>query len=286
MLQFDSKTAGNSNGGLTLSCDHKRMKQPVFGRRLTPPGQVAPSAPTGPVNQAASQGHNAVLDHLRRVEAEQPLARPQLVGRLLFDMTCKMITTDRGVRMEDILAILAANGGFACLLAALSELKGPNPPRNGITIAQGRDGHRYFFGDLPNRYLIEDRYALLSLALGAAQTCGGAVSVEMVQQAMEHVAKTVGGGEFGKPRLPPDHQASDLPLNYVRFLWPKFVEAFTLYQVSAAQRPAALGFALQQTIDAGKAAIDPTLAARIVIECALPMAKVDPERIAQPPGRG
>lgn len=218
-----------------------------------------------------------MLAHLRRAEAEQPLARPQLVGRLLFDMICKMIATERGVRMEDLLAILASSGGFACLLAALSETRG-----SGLTVVQGKDGHRYCFGNPPNRYLIEDRYALLSLALGAAQACGGTVSLDMVAEAVGHVAGTVGGAEFGKPRLPPDHQPGDLPINYVRYLWPKILEALTLYEVSATQRPTALGFALQRTIEAGRTAVDPTLAARIVIECAVPMAKVDPERIARP----
>ncbi|WP_162919010.1 hypothetical protein [Taklimakanibacter deserti] len=79
------------------------MKFPVFGRR------PAPARPTSP---SALSGHGAVLDHLRRVETEQPFARPSLVGRLLFDMTRKMIATDRGARLEDLLAILASTGGF------------------------------------------------------------------------------------------------------------------------------------------------------------------------------
>lgn len=251
------------------------MKLPIFGRRPAPP-QAHPASPTTPTGSAI-QGHTAVLTHLRRIEAEQPFARPQLVGRLLFDMICKMIATERGVRMEDLLAVLASSGGFACLLAALSESQGA-----GLTVVQGKDGHRYYFGKPPNRYLIEDRHALLSLALGAAQACGGTVSLDMVAEVVGNVAGTIGGVEFGKPRLPADHQPGDLPINYVRYLWPKILEALTLYEVHATQRPAALGFALQRTIEAGRTALDPTLAARIVIECAVPMAKVDPERIARP----
>jgi hypothetical protein len=37
---------------------------------------------------------------------------------------------------------------------------------------------------------------------------------------------------------------------------------------------------LQQAIDEGRQAIDPLIAARIAIECSVPMAKVDPLRFA------
>ncbi|KFC74536.1 hypothetical protein FG93_01122 [Bosea sp. LC85] len=221
-----------------------------------------------------------MLDHLRRIEATQPLARPQLVGRILFDMVGKMIANDRGVRMEDLLAILASCGGFSCLSAAFSEVLGPTPPTgNNLTVVEGKDGHRYFFGDLPNRYLIESEFALLGLALGMAQACGGTVSLDMAHQTMRRVANTVGGDEFGKPELPTEHRPGDFPINYVRDHWPKALEALNFYEVPPTLRPAAIGFALQRAIEAGQDAIDPTMAARIVIECAVPMAKIDPERL-------
>lgn len=194
-------------------------------------------------------------------------------------MICKMIATDRGVRMEDLLAILASSGGFSCLVAALGEAdRGPTSGKS-LTIATGKDGHRYFFGDLPNRYLIEGEFALLRLALGAAKACGGSVSLDMVHQTMRHVAGTVGSQSFGRPLLPAEHRPGDLPFHYVKFLWPRILEALKLYEVVPTQAPIAIGIALQRAIEAGKEAIHPTLAARIAIECAVPMAKVDPKRI-------
>lgn len=223
-----------------------------------------------------------MLEHLRGIEAAQPLARPQLVGRILFDMVSKMIADDRGVRMEDLLAILASCGGFSCLSAAFSEALGPTPPPgNTLMVVQGKDGHRYFFGDLPNRYLIESELSLLGLALGMAQACGGAVSLDMVHQTMRRVANTVGGDEFGKPELPAEHRPGDLPINYVRNHWPKALEALNFYEVPPTQRPVAMAFALQRAIEAGQGALNPTMAARIVIECAVPMTKIDPERLVQ-----
>jgi hypothetical protein len=251
------------------------MRRPMFGRRTT-----ATPPPAPPQSERADSGHAAVLARLRATDAGDPLARPQLAGRILFDFTYRMIQNERGARIEDLLAILASTGGFACIHAALTTLaeQGKTTQEAGIVTARGQDGNDYLFGDLPNRALIESELALLSLALGAAQACGGQISIEMVHDAMRHVAGSVGGAEFGVPRLPEQHRPGDLPINYVRHIWPKIAEALDLYEVPVEQRPTAIGFALQQAIDLGKDTLDPTIAARIAVECAVPMAKLDPAR--------
>lgn len=71
---------------------------------------------------------------------------------------------------------------------------------------------------------------------------------------------------------------SDVPYNYIKYLAPKIISALELYDVPPETRPAALGFALQRAIDAGKDVLDPTLAADIAIEFAVPAAKFDPAK--------
>jgi hypothetical protein len=155
-----------------------------------------------------------MLERLRENEGERPLQRPQLVGRLLFDMFCKMIASDRGVRIVDLIAILASTGGFSCLQAALSEISNRTAQAaDGLVIGTGKDGHRYFFGDLPNRYLIDGELSLLRLVLGGAQACGGKVSIDMVHDTLRHVMTSAGGESFGQPQLPAEHMAGDLPVN-------------------------------------------------------------------------
>ena len=58
------------------------------------------------------------------------------------------------------------------------------------------------------------------------------------------------------------------------------IEALDLYDVPVLARPTAVGFALQRAIDEGREALDPLIAAKIAIECSVPMAKVDPLRFA------
>ncbi len=252
---------------------------PIFGRKgmsqSPPPPPPSPAVPTAP-------GHAAVLARLRESDADNPRIRLNLAGRVLFDLVYQMISNDRGARIEDMLAILASTGGYACIVAALHAAgrDGATLEAAGIVTVESADGRHFLFGDLPNRFLLESELALLSLALGGAQACGGQVSLEMVHQVMKHVAGSVGTSAFGVPVVPSPHEPGDLPSNYVRHLWSRVVECLDLYEVPVEGRPAAIGFAIQHAIDAGKQALDPTLAARIVVECAVPMAKLDPRTFA------
>lgn len=236
-----------------------------------------------PAQDNSMQGHQAVLDHLRRQEAEKPLQRAQLAGRIVFDLVYRMLASERGVRIEDLIAVLASNGGYACILATLDALRGVGrTPRSvGMIEVAGKDGQRYYFGDMPNAALWEHGQSLLSLALGAAHACGGRVSREMVEAVMKQTAGAVGGPEFGVVHVAEPHAPGDAPIEYVRHLWPKVEEGLRLYEVPSEQWPMTLGFALQHAIEAGKAALDPTIAARICIECAVPMAKLDPARFPE-----
>ena len=58
------------------------------------------------------------------------------------------------------------------------------------------------------------------------------------------------------------------------------IDALDLYEVPPLLRPATVGFALQRAIDEGRDVLDPLMAARIAVECSVPMAKVSPLRFA------
>jgi hypothetical protein len=104
------------------------------------------------------------------------------------------------------------------------------------------------------------------------------VSLEKVHDVMRHVASTAGTSEFGIPRISGDHRPGDVPFNYIKHLSAKLFEALDLYEVPLNKRASAIGFAVQKAIDAGKETLDPTIAADIVTEYAVPAAKFDPSQ--------
>jgi hypothetical protein len=224
-------------------------------------------------------GHEAVLRLLDEKEQQgDEITRLQVAGRALFGSLYQTIAKDeRGARIEDMLGILGATGGFACIVGALHFARDHGPlQQDTLAIASGADGRKYYFGDLPNRELLESRVSLLNLTLGAAQEAGAEVSFESVTEVMKRTASTVGSADFGKPRLPLGHQPGDTFDQYVRYLWPKVRDVLDLYAVKPEQRASAIGFAIQNAIDGGKAVLDPAMSAQIVIEYAVPAAKLDP----------
>ncbi len=251
----------------------------VFGRK----GVTSPGAPASNDPRMNQPGHSHVLGHLDRNEEDEPLQRARLAGRIVFELTCKMLSGERGVRIEDALAALASNGGFACIVATLTALRAAQrtPQSVGVIEVGAKDGQRYYFGDMPNTALWEHPESLLSLALGAAQGCGGSINREMVEVVMSRTASALGSEQFGRVLVEAPHRPGDEPIEYVRHLWPNYLDALALYKVPADQWPMTFGFALQLAIEGGKEVLDPTLAARICIDCAVPMAKLDPQRFPE-----
>jgi hypothetical protein len=239
----------------------------------------------GSKKAAHGPGHEAILTRLRTLDATDPEQRLQVGGTIVFDLVYRMVAKpEKGARIEDVLAILGSVGGYSCIVGVLDRVArgGAMPTGNQLVSVTGTDGKKYFFGDLPNQALLESPLSLLSLTLGAAQSHGGQVSLDKVHDVICHVADTVGKADFGTPRIAEPHRPGDLPFNYVKFLAPKIFGALNLYEVPADKRASAIGFAIQRAIDGSKDVLDPTIAADIVTECAVPAAKFDPARFHAP----
>lgn len=242
-----------------------------FGRKKATP--AADPAPSGD-DQKAAPGHQAVLAHLRERELVEPGIRERLAGAVLFDFAYQSLANEHGVQIELLLAVLASVAGQECLAAVLdSAPDDATMEQIGLTVVKGADERLYFFGDAPNRLLVESEEAVVSLAFGAAQALGAPVTFAMITDEMGKVASVIGGPDFETLDLPPEHMV-DRPTEWVRVFRPRLTGALDLYDVPLLRRPAALGYALQKAIEAGKRTLDPLIAARIVLQCATRTAKV------------
>jgi hypothetical protein len=247
----------------------------LFGRKgLNQEPAPPPPPPPPPDDQKNQPGHQAVLRHLREKEQTEPWIREQLAGRIVFDFAYELLKDERGVRIENLLAMLASVGGQQCIAPIIHGARADATAEEmGLTVIKGADGRLYFFGDPPNKLLIESSHALLSLAFGAAQSLGAPVTMEMIHDEMRRVAGTVGGPDFEKLDLPPEHMV-DRPTEWARVFTPKIVEALDLYDVPPMKRATAIGYALYRAVEASKDNIGPLLAARIALQCATRTAKV------------
>lgn len=218
-----------------------------------------------------------MLRYLSEREKVEPGIRERVAAAMLFPFALDMLKEDAGVRVENLLAMLASVAGQECILpivalvadaakidAALTLL--------GLAVVKGKDCRVYYFGDAPNRLLAESEESVLGLALGAAKALGAAVSFDMIGDEMHKVASRVGGAEFETLDLPRENMV-DRPTNWVRFARKPLIEALDVYEVPPNRRAAALGYTIQKAIDAGKHTLDPVIAAQIVLQCATRTAK-------------
>jgi hypothetical protein len=243
----------------------------VFGRKhVAPP--LEPKAPS--YEQKNQPGHQAVLRHLLEREKIEPGIRERLAGTIVFDLAYELLKDERGVRIEILLAVLASVGGQECIAPIIAAAANDTTMEQlGLTVIKGHDGRLYFFGDPPNRLLVESKDSLISLAFGAAQARGAAVTMAMIGEEMGNVASRVGGPDFESLDLPAEHMV-DRPTEWARLFRPKLAGALDLYDVPPMRRATALGYALQKAIDAGSQTLDPLIAARIVLQCATRTAKL------------
>ncbi|HEY1229506.1 MAG TPA: hypothetical protein VGF26_19540 [Ramlibacter sp.] len=224
--------------------------------------------------QKNQSGHQAFLRYVREKEKEEPGIRERVTASVLFDFLYDILKDERGVNIDILLAVLASVGGQECIAAVLDAAPMDATMADlGLTVIKGNDGRMYFFGDAPNRLLVESPDSLISLAFGAAQAQGAPVTMEMIHDEMRKVAQNVGGPDFETLDLPPQHMV-DRPTDWARVFGPKLAEPLDLCEVPRDRRPATIGYAIQKAMDTAKGTVDPMIAARIVLQCACRTAKV------------
>jgi hypothetical protein len=196
-------------------------------------------------------------------------------GREICQVVMNGLKDKRGIHIESLLTCLGALAGYACQACVRENnaRAGVQPPESGLAVASGADGRKYFFGDPLNKPLAESRYSVWSLTAGAIQQLGK--PLPDLEGIFKHVAATVGGAEFGIPRIPEGHRPGDLPLNFLKVIWPQILPIARKYCEEPDHLPIVFGLAVQHAILMSKGVIDPTLAGTIAMECAVPMSKVD-----------
>ena len=244
----------------------------MFGRK----GLGMPQPPA----QGPQDGRQWVKELLAPTDQPGCMEQAHARGMQLFDQAYNAMKNDRGVRIEDMAAMLGSVGGYLCLTAVLDQLREMRlePQDIGMVVLRGHDGQIYYFGDAPNWLLCEAPYSLVSLLFGAAHQHGAPVSIEMLNDEVRLVAERAGKPDFLDLGLPAEHQV-DSPINWARIFTPAVRQWVMGGLAPAVRLPGVVGFALQQAVDVGRQSLDPMMITRIALACALRAAKLDPQRV-------
>ena len=100
-----------------------------------------------------------------------------------------------------------------------------------------------------------------------------------ISDIVSNAARSIGTRRYGVPRLPPEHMPHKLPRAALEEHW-RFIRAeFEASGRDPSEWPYDVAAAAQWQMLTGRDTIDLPLAARIVMEAAIPMSKVDPRTI-------
>lgn len=187
------------------------------------------------------------------------------------------LRTDRGgVHAESLLTALGAIAGFACQMGLRAEAaaKGVAAP---LAMVRTRDDRTLYVGDALDQAVAGSPLSLWSLCARSAQRLGA--EVLDVDEIFAHAARAAGTPDFDVPRVPRWAKAEDLPINYVRACWPSTRAILEDLRLEPPEWRIAAGLAAQEALLSTKDRVPLEVGLRIVMESAIPMARIDPREV-------
>ncbi|QQG36542.1 MAG: hypothetical protein HYS17_01760 [Micavibrio aeruginosavorus] len=189
---------------------------------------------------------------------------------------------DKGVHVETLLSLLGALAGFGCQMGIRETLikTGKAQEKDLFVIVETKDGQKFYYGDFLNEPIFstkQGRISVWSLVGGAAQSVG-AKNLPDINVIAKYYAENIGDQKFFIPQLPQNHMPRILPAESLGY-WSSTRNLQILYRVAPIHWGWTYAIAAQKLIIQSKDILDPALGAKIVMEAAVPMSKLNPERV-------
>ena len=208
----------------------------------------------------------------------------EAVGRSIAAvLMAQQIRQGGRIHAETILSGIGALAGFAAQMSIRKGVIEPQhmDPSSVLTEIVTKNGEKYYFGDLLNLILFEnvDRppYSVWAYLLDVVPQPERLLLPDP-GEILGHAARTIGTLRFGVPRLPAEHRPQILPRVALQQHW-----HVVQHELGASRAPSEwpydLAFAAQWQMLTSRDRLTLPLAARIVMEAAVPMSKVDPTTI-------
>ncbi len=207
----------------------------------------------------------------------------EAVGRSIAAvLMAKQIRQAGGIHAETILTEIGALAGFAAQLSIRKAIIEPQQldPNEVLVEVVTRNGEKYYFSDLLNWVVFENLtqapYSIWAYVSDVVPLESRALLPDMAD-IVSHAARTIGSGRFGVPRLPPEHMPHTAPRVALDEDWRLAQREFDGSGRDPSEWPYDLAFAAQWQMLISRLALP--LAAKIVMEAAIPMSKVDPKTV-------
>jgi hypothetical protein len=200
----------------------------------------------------------------------------------MLELLLAELATDKGVKIETLLTTLGAAAGFACQMIIREEMiaKGVVSEEDAFVTIDTTDNNTYYSGDLLNEGLAEPKpgnLSVWSLVGGAPNHLGK--EVPDIVDIFRHTSATMGSPEYGRPRVPAGNQPEERAEVLLAKYWNVLRNLQVTYRGSVGTMHLMTAQLAQRVIINNQNVIDPTLAAQVVMEAAVPMSKMSPDRV-------
>jgi hypothetical protein len=209
----------------------------------------------------------------------------EAVGRSIAAvLMAKQIRQAGGIHAETILTEIGALAGFAAQMSIRKGIIEPQQLDSSEVLVEvvTRNGEKYYFSDLLNWIVFENLtqapYSIWAYVSEVVPQAERALLPDM-SDIVSHAARTIGSGRFGVPRLPLEHMPQTAPRIALGEDWRLAVREFDGSGRDPAEWPYDLAFAAQWQMLTSRDRLALPLAAKIVMEAAIPMSKVDPKTV-------
>ena len=209
----------------------------------------------------------------------------ELIGRSIAAMLmAQQIRRTGQVHPETLLTELGALAGFAVQMSirkSVIERQKLDPGTILVEVATKND-EIYYFSDLLNWMLFENMehppYSVWAY-VSAAVPPDHRLLLPDISEIVSHAARSIGTRHFGVPRLPREHMPNKLPRSALEEHW-RFIRAeFEASGRDPSEWPYDIAAAAQWQMLTSRDVIELPRGARIVMEAAIPMSKIDPRTI-------
>ncbi len=188
------------------------------------------------------------------------------------------------VHPETLLTEIGALAGFSTQISIRKSFieRQQLAPESILVEVATKNGEIYYFSDLLNWMLFDNMdqppYSVWAYVSAAVPAESQALLPD-ITEIVSHAARSIGTRLFGVPRLPREHMPHKMPRAALDEHWQMVRNEFETSGRAPSDWPLDLAAAAQWQIANSPGQLDLALAARIVMEAAIPMSKVDPSTV-------
>jgi hypothetical protein len=207
------------------------------------------------------------------------------VGRTIAAMLmAEEIRRGGQIHIETLLTELGALAGFAAQMSIRKSVieRQQLDPNEILAEVVARNGEKYYFSDTLNWIVFENvaqpPYSIWAYVMDAVPE-GSRALLPDVADIVSHAARAIGTPRFGVPRLSSEHTPHKTPHAALQEHWRLVRDELEASARDPAAWPFDLAFAARWQMVTSRDRLALPLAAKIVMEAAIPMSKIDPRTV-------